>query len=236
MQRRARKVKYIYLYQTKENENRRGEIAARSRADAYAALRKEGIRPYRLIGDDPVRWQPWAALAAVAALAGVAAFAWISAYSAANSPLPRRQLEGRGSVVSDGMASEWDGVFSTKLDRYLAAYAQPGWIALPPEVSEADVAGFADELKAPLQFAATDEPEVRTLKRIVANMRREMEGYLATGGSVRDYMEFLDDRQDQEREYRNRAADAVLRAPESMRERTRKNVNTRLREMGLSEI
>ena len=33
---------------------------AKNRADAYALLRKQGIRPYRLLGDDPVNWQPWA--------------------------------------------------------------------------------------------------------------------------------------------------------------------------------
>ena len=51
---------YQYLYQTSENKNRRGEIKARNRAEAYAALRKQGIRPYRVIGDDPWNWRPWA--------------------------------------------------------------------------------------------------------------------------------------------------------------------------------
>ena len=59
---------YQYLYQTKENENRRGEIKARNRAEAYAALRRRGIRPYRLIGDDPVNWRPWAVSGAILAL------------------------------------------------------------------------------------------------------------------------------------------------------------------------
>lgn len=31
-------------------------------------LRKQGIRPYRVIGDDPVRWQPWAVGAGYAVL------------------------------------------------------------------------------------------------------------------------------------------------------------------------
>ena len=53
-------MKYIYLYQDRENKNLRGEINARDRADAYARLRKQGIRPYRVIGDDPWNWRPWA--------------------------------------------------------------------------------------------------------------------------------------------------------------------------------
>ena len=51
---------YKYLYQDKENRNLEGEIKARNRADAYLLLRKQGIRPYRLIGDDPWNWRPWA--------------------------------------------------------------------------------------------------------------------------------------------------------------------------------
>ena len=62
-------MKYQYFYQTKENENRSGWIAAKDRADAYTQLRKQGIRPYRVKGDDPVRWQPWALGATIAALA-----------------------------------------------------------------------------------------------------------------------------------------------------------------------
>ncbi len=36
------------------------EVVARNRADAYARLRKMGVRPYRVIGDDPWNWRPWA--------------------------------------------------------------------------------------------------------------------------------------------------------------------------------
>ena len=53
-------MKYVYLYQDRENNNLRGEINARDRADAYARLRQQGIRPYRVIGDDPWNWRPWA--------------------------------------------------------------------------------------------------------------------------------------------------------------------------------
>ena len=53
-------LKYKYLYQDKQNVSHEGEIAARDRADAYTRLRKQGIRPYRVIGDDPWNWRPWA--------------------------------------------------------------------------------------------------------------------------------------------------------------------------------
>lgn len=61
---------YKYLYQDKSNRNLEGEIKAKDRAEAYTLLRKQGIRPYRVIGDDPVRWQPWAIAAGYAVLIG----------------------------------------------------------------------------------------------------------------------------------------------------------------------
>ena len=51
-------MKYTYLYQNKSNQNCSGEIEARNRADAYTKIRKMGIRPYRVIGDDPFDWRP----------------------------------------------------------------------------------------------------------------------------------------------------------------------------------
>ena len=62
-------MKYRYLYQDGENRNCEGEIKARNRDEAYATLRKSGIRPYRLIGDDPWNWRPWAVGAAFVLLA-----------------------------------------------------------------------------------------------------------------------------------------------------------------------
>ena len=53
-------LKYKYLYQDRENNNLEGEVVARDRDDAYRLLRKQGIRPYRVIGDDPWNWRPWA--------------------------------------------------------------------------------------------------------------------------------------------------------------------------------
>ena len=53
-------MKYKYLYQDHENNNLEGEIAAHNRDEVYKLLRKQGIRPYRVIGEDPWNWRPWA--------------------------------------------------------------------------------------------------------------------------------------------------------------------------------
>lgn len=229
-------MKYKYLYQTKDNENRHGWIDARDRADAYTRLRKQGIRPYRVIGEDPFNYRPWAigagfVLMAAALVASVA----MLASGSFSSHAARQQLTGDRAVIAAGFADSWEGVFDLMLDRYLAAYAQPGWIALPPELDESQLAAFAEELERPSR-CRRNSPEARLLHRIVLAMREEMRTYLAAGGTVKDYLTFLDERQDQERDFRNRAIDSVARAPESLRARARMNVNTRLREMGLAEI
>jgi len=53
-------LKYKYLYQDRKNNNLEGEIVAKNRDEAYKLLRQQGIRPYRVIGDDPWNWRPWA--------------------------------------------------------------------------------------------------------------------------------------------------------------------------------
>jgi len=228
-------VKYRYFYQTKENENKEGWIKARSRENAYALLRKSGIRPYRLVGDDPVNWKPYAAGAAIVLLATALAAALLSSREDCR-PRPRAQLVGDREVISAGMYSGWTNVLSSALDRRLALYAQPGRFVEKTPVSEEELEAFAAELGQEVQYVPGEPPEHRMLRNIVAKMREEMREYLAAGGTVKDYLDFLEERQDQERELRNRAIDTIARAPESMRERARINVNLRLREMGLAEV
>jgi len=233
-------LKYQYLYQTKENENREGWINAKNRAEAYAALRRQGIRPYRLIGDDPVQWQPWAAGVGFVVLAAIATFFAYRLFLGAG-PVPgqtpaRRQQLAQSAVVSDGLASGWSNVFSSKLDLLLAAYAQPGWIAIPPDVTDEELARFPEEAAAPMEFPEGEPKEVRLLRRIVLSMRQEFSEYLASGGTPKDYLAFLEERQDEELSFRRSALESVEKASPAMRERTFVNVNVRLREMGLPEL
>lgn len=232
-------MKYKYLYQSSENKNLEGWIKAPDRAGAYAALRKRGIRPYRLVGDDPPAWRRPPVLFAAAFCAAAAALsAAVVAAKPDGGPAPerRQQLPPDSPVVEKGLETCWEGVFSTALDRYLAAYAQPGWIAIPPETSPEDVAGFGEDLSKPQEFPDSDPPETRLLRLIVAGMRKELSGFLEDGGSVAEYLAFLDERQDEERETRARAEKAIASASPAERQRLRASANIRLKEMGLAEI
>lgn len=229
---------YQYLYQTKDNENRRGEIKARNRAEAYAALRKQGIRPYRLIGDDPVNWRPWAVSGAIFALVValvVVLFAfWRSAIG--EHPQKRGQLVGDPKVIAAGAASCWDGVFDSTLDRYLAAYAQPGWLFEPPAIEDSEKASFADALERDMSRSSDETTEIRQLKNIVLQMRRDMKDYLASGGTIDDYLEFLSDRQEREFKTRETARETLEKAPQEMRHRAWLNLNMRLNDLGIAPL
>ena len=67
-------------------------------------------------------------------------------------------------------------------------------------------------------------------------MRAEMREYLASGGTVRDYLAFLVSRQDDESAYRAQALDSLRRTPDALRDKARINLNMRLRALGLQEI
>ena len=86
-------LKYKYLYQDKANNNLEGEIVAKNRDEAYKLLRKQGIRPYRVIGDDPWNWRPWAISAGYLVLTVALVAVGVIAISQARQIRELQQLE-----------------------------------------------------------------------------------------------------------------------------------------------
>lgn len=228
-------MKYHYLYQTKDNENREGWIKARNRDNAYALLRKQGIRPYRLIGDDPVNWKPWAAGGAIAALSAALAISLVFK-GGDNAPLARSQIEGDASLIAAGVYCGWTNVLGSALDRHLAAYAQPGHPVPRPEVSDTDAEKMVAEIEAPVEIIGEERPEYARLSRIVEFMKDDLRSWISKGGDLKGYFDYLDERQADECAFREKAVDAVYRAPESMRYRAWLGVNARLRDMGIAPL
>lgn len=232
-------MKYTYYYQTKDNENRTGEIKARDRADAYTQLRKQGIRPYRVVGDDPVNWRPWAIGGLVLVLlAGMTAFgiSYFMGDAARHELIGRRQITGDAKYLMERAVDAWEGVFETHLDRYLAAYAQPGDGMIPLEASVDDLERFRKELDIPLSRSSRDRDEVVQLKDIVEKLREEMRAYLDNGGTVREYLDFLEERQQSERNIRHQEFLAVRKAPVERRHRVWLEANLRLKGMNLPPL
>ena len=231
-------MKYQYFYQTKTNENRSGWITARNRESAYTLLRKQGIRPYRIVGDDPVNWRPWALGALILALAIGLVVAVVAAIRAGDDrrPVSRSQLYGDISLIAAGVFTDWADVLDSPLDRFLAAYAQPGSTALPPLMSADEIASFEDELKKDVRYVDGEPMEHRQLKNIIAFLRDEMRRHLAEGESVGQYMDFLEERQQSEREFRDHAVESLGKVPASHLHQAWLGVNARLREKGMATL
>jgi len=230
-------VTYKYLYQTKENENREGTIKARNREAAFHALRLQGIRPYRLIGDDPVNWVPWAVGAVVALLLGGLIVVLARPHGADDrTPRLRQQIVGDAAFIADSVAHDWSSCLSTALDRYLAAYAQPGGNAVPPYVEPERLESLRADLDVPLDYRDGERSEERQLRNIVAYLREEMRAALASGQTVADHFAYLESRQREEIALWQKAEQSVIKAPESYREKMAAAVNAQLRARGIAPV
>jgi hypothetical protein len=147
-------MKYRYLYQTKENENREGWIKARSRDEAYTLLRKQGIKPYRVIGDDPFNWRPWVIgagyvvlLALVFALAG-----WILCSGALDERRGRRQISRPRVVLTGEEAEDMRLKAAEAVDRAPEAYRYHVWRSVNARLTEMGV----EPLEKPLDLPEAD--------------------------------------------------------------------------------
>ena len=232
-------AKFHYFYQSKANENLDGWIAAKSRDDAYAQLRKVGIKPYKVVGKDPIAWKRWAAIAVLAsALAGT--YAWLAvrpAPTAVDEPTVRPQIYGAESVIRNGMATEWAVCGLSAGEKFLARYAQPGlkvaYVRPTPQIVSA-----VDESLESRQVAAEDDLiEYRQLKEIVESIKDELRRYKSQGGKTEGFIERLQERQSQEVAYYLAASQELENAKSSMTEDEVYNLwaakNAELRAIGL---
>jgi hypothetical protein len=135
---------FKYLYQTKENENREGEIKARSRDEAYTLLRKQGIRPYRVIGEDPWNWRPWAIAAGYAVLViAIVVLLWIDLRGSGNivkmteAEAEAFRLRAEDAVYNAPEAyryNVWKGVNARLAERGLPPLEKPIGLEEPVEI------------------------------------------------------------------------------------------------------
>ena len=232
-------AKFHYFYQSKENKNLDGWIVAKSRDDAYAQLRKQSIKPYKVVGKDPIAWKRWAAIAVLAvALAGT--YAWLALRSEPVAPdeqFVRHQIYSAESVVRNGMSTEWSACGLDEGERYLARYAQPGirvaYRRRTPETASAVEASLSRHL----EVEDSELLEYRQLKQIVESIKDELRAYIKSGGNVDGFLDRLQERQDQEVAYYNAANQELENAKATMPEDELYNLwaakNAELRAIGL---
>ena len=212
-------AKFHYFYQSRENKNLDDWIVAKSRDDAYAQLRKRGIKPYKVVGKDPIAWKRWTAIVVLAtALAGT--YAWLAvrpAPIAEEEQFVRHQIYGAESVIRNGTSTDWAVCDLDEGERFLAKYAQPG---VPVSSARIDLNKIAvaleNAMKRRLEPQDGELLEYRQIKQIVEAMKDELRAYIAHGGTARLYIDRLQDRQSQEVAYYNAANQELETAKKTM--------------------
>ena len=214
-------MKYTYAYKTSDGVRHEDSINAASREEAFAELRKRGIKAIKVVAADGskangevrgVRKRAVATLVALAAIsAGVVAFfsgTRTAAVVAANSATasPRHQIYGDPAIVETFERGDFSNVLSREGDRLLAVFAQPGRLMCakgtnPRLLSQNAAEKFAAYAKSELAadkdilISTGETREIRELKQIVNGMRDEMRSYLANGnGTPRSYWRRLNER------------------------------------------
>lgn len=217
---------YVYIYRTSEGTRQEGEIEAPSRDEAFSLLRKQGIRPVKVIAKDGskangevrgVRKRIVAACIVGAAILAGGVTWWVSRATVVDvvvqtstgpvtfteaQPLARQLIPGdRARIEQYGT-----NVFNHAAEFFLARFAEPGRpvpshaLMTPPSEAE-----FRHALRSPLRIASNDFTEHIDLKRIVTGIKHEMSAYLQGGGTVEQYIAELIQRQQMEISYREKA-------------------------------
>ena len=182
-------MKYHYFYQSSKNESLDAWIDARDRNDAYTKLRKQGIKPYKLLGRNPIAWKRWTA---IAVLAFIVAFLSVRLAMESKPVMeePRSQLYGDPASIQRLSANGWRDTFSDSGDAWFARHAIPASTCDCTATNSTRPTCSTRLIKISLD----DTPELAKMKRMINSMKRELSDYLAGGGSLEDYMLLCDER------------------------------------------
>ena len=203
---------FRYTYKDSAAVRHEASIEARTKDEAFAVLRKDGIRPMKVW---PVyKWyqfspKTYVIVLLALALAGAVAVAVLNGNAAASEPtsLPRSQILGDRAVIDVNARAGWARCFSNEIDRTLAVFAQPGWEAARPDPPDDATAVGTTVLPQ-----RDDPPEFRQVKLIVAGMRDELREYLSDGGTLASYYDRLFERQLAERAVYERSLQTFRKA------------------------
>jgi hypothetical protein len=142
-------------------------------------------------------------------------------------------------------AANWTNVFTDVGDAFLSYYAQPGIIKsnITNAFCLSKVEGSLSTLSGSTKAIGKTE-EAKKMIRIVNGMRAELEEYLHDGGTVRGYMDRLDERQIVESKIYNNIKIELLTLKRKAAESSDRTAaikewnekNTLLRDMGLRSI
>ncbi len=253
-------MKFLYEYQDKSNKRHSGSLNAATRADAYAALKSQGIKPihceeapgfFNLLFGKGKRWILIGVLGTGCLVLGAAVLAFRtentslqSSLSTLNTSLDspiRRQLIGDAAIIEKGIRTGWSDVFTLEGDRFLASFAIPGVapaVRTTTEEKLREALASNSSLFTQRSSHESDSLEARQIRAIVAGMKREINELLKGGWTPGDIGSALARRQEQEIAYYERAKTEIETAAKSGRktaelEELLEQRNESLRKLGI---
>lgn len=224
-------MKFLYEYQDKANKRHKGALNAATRADAYAALKAQGIKPIHceeapgflnLLFGKGKRWLAIIVLGALCFVLAIVVGRGVltapqpsSVEESFDSPI-RRQIIGDAAIIEKGLRTGWADIFDAEGDRFLASFAIPG---TPPAVRTTTEEKLKDALRStptPSTYASESASlEARQIRAIVSGMKREINKLLKNGWTLREVGTALVRRQEQEIGYYERAKTEIETAAKS---------------------
>ena len=260
---------FSYVYKTSDGVRHEARVEASSRDMAFSVLRGEGIRPIKMWAADGsrangevkgIRRRVAVAIGIACVLLGAAgAFLVMHEravvfYRADGSvgkgrngnrvqAMTRRQIRGSSDKVQRLLANDSQSLFHYRGEVLLAHYAQPGRI-VPESVTMPGIEILTEDLlsslKVPLYTFPGEMSECVELKSIVAGMKEELRMFLAAGGTIKEYVSRLEERQKMEIAYREQAAlkldEACGKGNEKKAFRVWKEQNGWLQAMGIERL
>ena len=206
---------FLYTYQDSAGLKHEGVLSAPGKDEAYAELRRQGIRPIRVTeriapivrsGLKGLRKRDMWLLLGVALILGVVVALWATSTRAPKALKKRAEKSLVSSAIVgtakprhfvDLSALDLAAALPNPTDRYLARYALPGEY-LVVEGAELTIEG----LNALVEFDPADPAELVELKQILVGLKDEARKYVAMSNGLERFAAFLDERQAMERQYR----------------------------------
>ena len=247
-------MRFLYEYRTPDNEKHQGEIKAADREAAYAALKKQGIKPSRFAEAPGLfnklfgKGKRWMAIGVLGVGCLVLCAVLVRTRHEVQSTRyesdlfdgqTRRQPIGDSAVIDEGIRTGWADVFELEGERFLASFAIPG---TQPAVRSTTEEEIRKALNAPsAKRPAPSTIEARQIRAMVDGMKAELREFLDAGGSIPAYGRKLVQRQEAELAYYHRAKNEVERsmengdAREDVESLLRTN-NAALRKMGIRPV
>ena len=234
---------FTYVYKKSDNVRRTGTIEAQNLEAAYAALRKQGIRPIRVVAPPPTilsrLGRRGVAIVVLSAALSIVLFRlfWSESLHGHDNLQPAFRHAVAGIVMDEDYFAI---LFDYPCERFLAWFAQPGRQVDVPPFSDEIERQFKTGLSEPLRRREDEPLSVTEFRAIVAGMKEEAIRFLRTGCTIRDYMEMLTRRQQQEIAYRSEKKHeyekVLLRGDSAATARFLESANAELRVMGMDPL